>query len=308
LADHLGLSGEACVEEVFAFHQPWSLLPFATTGKIEGVSLDQSTQVPDFQPASACSYAELRNAELMATAIESTGRAVRWRPVWVRTGVELLAAGTAVAATLAGLVALLSPLVSGVTLALLLALWSLQLGGLPSPLAYLCPTAATQDLLAPDPTDSTQARPPTLLLVRTDLPSEPRGATSIICARATELTWLITALTLVAVAARALDMGENTVGVIQSIPALASLALLAVVLVAKPQPTSTAVDGWTGITTALELIAYDTSTSYNLTAVGATGLDGSARALKADPSATTAWRCWEFSSAEQLRAAINSSG
>ena len=278
------MSGEACVEEFFAFHQPWSLLPFAPTGKIEAVSFAQSAHGFEFQPASPCSYAELQNAEMIARTIESAGRPVLWRSIWVRTATELLAAATSVAATLAGLVALRSPLVAGIALTLLLTLWSLQLGRLPSPLARLCPTAATQDLLAPDSNAEAGSRESVLLLVRTDLPAQQSGPISLICKRADELTWVIIALTLGAVAARALEAPEGAIGVIQSVPALASLALLAAVLIgsAVTQPPI----------------------SYDLTAVGATGLGGASRALNADSKATTAWRCWEFSSAQQLRAAI----
>jgi hypothetical protein len=246
----------------------------------------------------------------MAKLIEATGRSVLWRPIWVPTGTDLLAAATAVAATLIGLVALQSALVSGIALALLLALWTLELGGLPSPLARLCPAAATQDLLAPAPTESGATPTPVLLLVRTDLPAEQRGAISSICSRASELAWGIIALTLGAVAARALEAPQGAIGAFQAVPALASLALLAAVLVPKPQTRTAASADWTGLSVALELLAHEVSPktlSCNLTAVGATEFDGAARVLKADPQATTAWRCWEFNSAEQLLAEIRAS-
>ena len=244
---------------------------------------------------------------MIARTIESAGRPVLWRSIWVRTATELLAAATSVAATLAGLVALRSPLVAGIALTLLLTLWSLQLGRLPSPLARLCPTAATQDLLAPDSNAEAGSRESVLLLVRTDLPAQQSGPISLICKRADELTWVIIALTLGAVAARALEAPEGAIGVIQSVPALASLALLAAVLLPKSNAVENPPADWTGLSTALELIGSAVTQppiSYDLTAVGATGLGGASRALNADSKATTAWRCWEFSSAQQLRAAI----
>jgi hypothetical protein len=225
----------------------------------------------------------------------------------VRVGAEPLAAAIAVASTLFGLTALWSQLVSGMALAGLLALWSLQLGGLPSPLARLCPLAATQDLLAPEPAGSQGRRSPVLLLVRTDFGEPAAGPVAAVCSRAGELTWAIIAITLGAVAARALDAPGGAIGVIQAVPALGSLALLAAVLLPKRRTHIEVTYNWTGLETALELIGSDAgaaSLSFDLVAVGATELGGAARALRADPNATTAWRCWEFSSADRLRAAI----
>ena len=271
------------------------------------MSLGQSFRSADLSPADACSYAELQNAELMAKMIESAGRPVLWRPVWVRTGAELLAAATAVAATFVGLIALLSPLASGVSLAVLLALWSLEVGRLPSPLARLCPTSATQDLIAVDQSEATRARRPVLLLARTDATEPTVGPVAAFCSRAGELAWAIIALTLCAVAARALDSPEGVIGVIQAIPAICSLTLMAAVLLPKRTAARDVATDWTGLGIALKLIdstGERTEATYHLTVVGATGLDGAARALRADPNFTAAWRCWEFSSSEQLRAAI----
>ncbi len=81
----------------------------------------------------ACSYGELRTAEQLADRLGETGREILWRPLWVPGDPGLHSALVAVAATLLGLASINWPVPAGLLLTLLLALWSLELGGVAGP-------------------------------------------------------------------------------------------------------------------------------------------------------------------------------
>lgn len=270
--------------------------------------MDEPRAEDDGPRPRACSYAELACAEELAERLTVSGRSVSWRSEWVRSEPELTFAVAALLGTLLGLLALGSAIAAGIGLAVLLALWSLEIGGLPSPLARLRPERATQDVIAPDPKARTGVRS-VLLLVRADLPRRPIRAAARICNRGGELAWLVIAATLALVALRALEWDGPILDPLQMIPAIGSLVLLAAALSARSAPIVPSRPDWTGIEQALEAAAMlDRDESdprrCDIVVAGATGIGGAARVLTADESAGAACRCWEYRTGEAIVAAV----
>lgn len=265
-------------------------------------------ETPSQVHGTACSYAELSAAESLSAGLPETRSTPVWRPVWLRSGRDLLAGAIAAATTALGLYAIARPVPAGIALAALLLLWSLETGGLPSPLALLCPLRATQDVIARDPLGIADA-PTTLLAVRCDLHRAVPKPVAAIAGRATELTWLVIALTLGATAGRAVDWPETAMSAVQLIPALASLALIAVIVVSRTSAIENPGPDWTGFAQACEaaarLDARETaSRRFDLIIVGATGAGGVERALRAEGRTAQACRCWEFESGDAVIEAL----
>ena len=263
---------------------------------------------PNNPPGPACSYAELQVAEQLGSLLTESGRTVEWRAVWLRRSMELLAACVAIAATGLGLLALKAPAAAGIALAALLALWTLEAAGLPSPLREFCPQRATQDAVATDPRSSASSET-CLLLVRADLqPAKPKHVGCLLT-HINITTWLVVAATLAAASARALSLNEQFVGAVQLLPALASLGLLAAVVLTRGDRLEPPSEGWTGIDQALSAVAQlekqdSQRTNYSLEVVGASSMNGAARVLKADRNATAACRCWEYDSGDAVVSAL----
>ncbi|MEI6446261.1 MAG: hypothetical protein WCO96_00105 [Actinomycetes bacterium] len=260
------------------------------------------------EPGEACSYAELRTAEDLAERIGETGRNVLWRPVWVLGDPGLHSALVAVAATLIGLASIEWPVPAGFALTLLLALWSLELGGIARPLAMLQPKRASQDVIADDPRGSTGVGS-VLLLVRADLPRRRPRVIEAVSSRLGELAWLVLALTLLAAAGRALEWNEDTIALAQLAPAMFALGMLSVALLGRWSQPIEPIEGWTGVDQALEAIAVlDREETVvrrsNLAVVGASDIGGTTRILRSDGSASVACRCWEFRSGAEVLDAI----
>jgi len=263
----------------------------------------------DEPPPRACSYAELTVAESLAERLSQSGREVLWRPVWVRSEPELTFALAAILATALGLAALSAPIPAGISLAVLLALWSLEVGGLPSPLSLLRPERATQDVIASDPKGPTGVKS-VLLLVRSDLPRRPSRLVARVCSRGPELAWLAIAVTLATVAARALDQPAELLDAIQFVPAIGSLVLLSFALLARAAPLAEAgTDPWTGIQQALDADGIldcdpDDPRRCDIVVAGATGIGGAGRVLSADKAAVAACSCWRYPSGEEIVAEV----
>ena len=250
----------------------------------------------------------MRVAEQLGSQLATTGRDVEWRAVWVRTGGTALAALTAATATALGLLTLRAPAEAGIALVILFALWTLETAGLPSPLRALCPQRATQDALALDPRTHNGAAT-SLLLVRADLHTIKPKRLALLTTHLNMVVWALLVVTLAAAAGRVLELNEQVAGVVQLVPALLSLGLLAAVVVGRSDKLETPRERWTGIDQAIAAIAELDSREtpariFHVVVVGATDLDGSSRVLKADRTATEACRCWEFDSGDAVLAAL----
>ena len=270
---------------------------------------------PEPQPSScgiSCSYAELAAAESLSERLSEARSEVLWRPVWLRSGRDWLAGLVAIVATALGLCATVNAIASGVALAALLILWSLEVGGLPSPLSWLCPLRATQDVIARDPRGDSVAAS-TLLAVRCDLHRVPQPAARAVAGRAAELTWVVIAATLGTTAARALDWPEEPVSAVQLLPALSALILLSSIVLARTAAIEQPASGWTGIEQACDAIRQLDQRAmearrFDVVIVGATGRGGVERALRADRAAVDACRCWEYASGDDVIAALGPIG
>lgn len=259
----------------------------------------------------ACSYGELRTAEQLAERLGETGREILWRPLWVTGDPGLHSALVAVAATLLGLASINWPVPAGLLLTLLLALWSLELGGVAGPLSLVRPRHASQDVIADDPRGSTGLGS-VLLLVRADLPRRRPRVIGAVSARLGEITWLVIALTMLAAAGRALEWAPDAVATAQLVPAALAFASLCFALFGRWPPPIEPVEGWAGVDQALEAISVldgqeGAVRRSNLAVVGASDIGGTARILRSDRSASLACRCWEYGSGSEVLAALGES-